>query len=105
MNTPFAAAFAADDLPTLAQRCLAQLPSTDNDATLGILYVSEPAAPALPRLVRDLAAGTGIASWVGGVGLGICGGGEEVYDRPAAPVMIRPLPPDNLRPFGADHHP
>jgi small ligand-binding sensory domain FIST len=105
MNTPFAAAFAADDMPTLAQRCLAQLPSTDNDATLGILYVSEPAAPALPQLVRDLAAGTGIASWVGGVGLGICGGGEEVYDRPAAAVMIAPLPRDSFRLFGATDDP
>src|SRR5437763_13745220 len=91
MTTPFAAAFAAGDRATLAQRCLAQLPSTDKDATLGILYVSEPAAPALPQLVRDLAAGTGIASWVGGVGLGICGDGEEVYDRPAAAVMIAQL--------------
>src|SRR5207248_1225476 len=105
MNTPFAAAFATDDMPTLAQRCLAQLPSTDNDATLGILYVSEPAAPALPRLVRDLAAGTGIASWVGGVGLGICGGGEEVYDRPAAAVMIAPLPRDSFRLFAATDDP
>src|SRR5207237_1604877 len=63
MTTPFAAAFAVGDIATLAQRCLAQLPSAGGDATLGILYVSEPAAPALPQLVRDLAAGTGITSW------------------------------------------
>jgi small ligand-binding sensory domain FIST len=105
MNTPFAAAFAAGDTATLAQRCLAQLPRTDTDATLGILYVSEPAAPALPQLVRDLAAGTGIASWVGGVGLGICGGGEEVYDRPAAAVMTAPLPRDSFRLFAATDDP
>ena len=105
MNTPFAAAFAAGDMPTLAQRCLAQLPSTDNDATLGILYVSEPAAPVLPQLVRDLAAGTGVSSWVGGVGLGICAGGEEIYDRPAAAVMIAPLPVDSFRLFGATDDP
>jgi len=105
MSTPFAAAFAAGDTATLAQRCLAQLPRTDTDATLGILYVSEPAAPALPQLVRDLAAGTGIAAWVGGVGLGICGGGEEVYDQPAAAVMVAPLPPDSFRLFGATDDP
>jgi small ligand-binding sensory domain FIST len=105
MTTPFAAAFAAGDTATLAQRCLAQLPSADQDATLGILYVSEPAAPALPQLVRDLAAGTGIASWVGGVGLGICGAGEEIYDRPAAAVMIAPLPPDSFRLFAATDDP
>jgi len=105
MSTPFAAAFAAGDPATLAQRCLAQLPRTDKDATLGIFYVSEPAAPALPQLVRDLAAGTGIASWVGGVGLGICGGGEEVYDQPAAAVMVAPLPPDSFRLFAATDDP
>ena len=105
MSTPFAAAFAAGDTATLAQRCLAQLPGADKPAALGILYVSEPAAPALPQLVRDLSAGTGVAAWVGGVGLGICGGGEEVYDQPAAAVMMAPLPPDSFRLFAATDDP
>jgi small ligand-binding sensory domain FIST len=105
MSTPFAAALAVGDMATLARDCLAQLPRTEKDATLGILYVSEPAAPALPQLVRDLAAGTGVASWVGGVGLGICAGGEEIYDRPAAAVMIAPLPVDSFRLFGATDDP
>jgi small ligand-binding sensory domain FIST len=105
MSTPFAAALAVGDMATLARNCLAQLPPAEKDATLGILYVSEPAAPALPQLVRDLAAGTGVASWVGGVGLGICASGEEVYDRPAAAVMIAPLPPDSFRLFGATDDP
>jgi small ligand-binding sensory domain FIST len=105
MSTPFAAALAVGDMATLARNCLAQLPPAEKDATLGILYVSEPAAPALPQLVRDLAAGTGVSSWVGGVGLGICAGGEEVYDRPAAAVMIAPLPVDSFRLFGATDDP
>jgi small ligand-binding sensory domain FIST len=105
MTTPFAAAFAVGDAATLAQRCLAQLPNQRDDATLGILYVSEPAAPALPQLVRDLAIGTGITSWVGGVGLGVCAAAQEVYDRPAAAVMIAPLPPDSFRLFAATDDP
>ena len=105
MSTPFAAALAVGDMATLARDCLAQLPRTEKDATLGILYVSEPAAPVLPQLVRDLAAGTGISSWVGGVGLGICGGGEEIYDEPAAAVMIAPLPSDSFRLFAATDDP
>jgi len=105
MSTPFAAALAAGDMASLARDCLAQLPRTEKDATLGILYVSEPAAPVLPQLVRDLAAGTGINSWVGGVGLGICAGGEEIYDRPAAAVMIAPLPSDSFRLFAATDDP
>jgi small ligand-binding sensory domain FIST len=105
MTTPFAAALATDDAATLAERCLAQLPRERGDATLGILYVSEPAAPALPQLVHDLAAATGIESWVGGVGLGICAAGQEVYERPAAAVMLAPLPPDTFRLFAATDDP
>ena len=104
MSTPFAAAFAEGDPATLAARLLAQL-SAGQESNLGILYVSEPAAPALPQLVRDLVAGTGINSWVGGVGLGICAAGEEVYDRPAAAVMIAPLPKDSFRLFAATDDP
>jgi hypothetical protein len=40
MTTPFAAALAVGNADTLAQRCLAQLPSEPGEATLGILYVS-----------------------------------------------------------------
>ncbi|TMK33064.1 MAG: histidine kinase [Alphaproteobacteria bacterium] len=105
MTTPFAAAFAVGDAATLAERCLAQLPIADGQATLGILYVTEPAAPVLPVMLRDLAAGTGIESWVGGVGLGICAAGQEVYDRPAAAVMLAPLPPDSFRLFAATADP
>jgi small ligand-binding sensory domain FIST len=67
--------------------------------------VTEPAASVLPLLVRDLAAGTGVESWVGGVGLGICAAGQEVYDRPAAAVMLAPLPPDSFRLFAATADP
>ena len=84
-------AFAAGDAATLGARLLAQLPR-DRGATLGILYVSEPAAAVLPALVDELAAGTGIAHWTGGVGLGVCGAGEEVYDRPAAAVLTAAVP-------------
>ena len=107
MSAGFGAAFA--DAPTggaegRAEACLAQLPKGDG-ANLGIVYVSEPAASVLPQLVRRLAAETGIASWVGGVGLGICGAGGEVYDRPAATVMTATLPPDSFRVFAPTDDP
>ena len=68
MTNTFAAAFADGDPASFVRECLAQLPGPDAGATLGIIYISEPAAPMLGSLVRELAAGTGIASWVGGVG-------------------------------------
>jgi len=102
----YAAAFAAGDAASLGARLLAQLPkgaAGGQQATLGILYVSEPAAQALPELVDELAAGTGIAQWTGGVGLGVCGAGEEVYDRPAAAMLTAALPEDAFRMgFGAE---
>jgi len=98
MTAGFATAFAAGDAATLGSRLLAQL-SPEAEATLGIIYVSEPAADVLPRLVDELAAGTGIAQWTGGVGLGVCAGGEEVYDRPAAAVLTAAVPEDAFRIF------
>ncbi len=104
MTAGFAAAFAEGEPESLAASCLAQLPA-GGDATLGVVYVSEPAAPALPQLVRELAAGTGIAAWVGGVGLGICAPGQEVYDRPAAAVLTAALRADSFRVFAATDDP
>jgi small ligand-binding sensory domain FIST len=103
-GAPWAAAFAEGDPSTLSTRCLEQLGDTAG-ATLGILYVTEPTALVLPLIARELAAATGISSWVGGVGLGVSAAGQEVYENPAAVVMTAPLPPDRFRLFGATDDP
>ena len=74
-------------------------------ATLGVLYVSEPAGSAFPQLVRELTEATGTAAWVGGVGLGVCTAGSEVHDRPAAALLLADLPQDGFRLFGATSDP
>lgn len=104
MSAQFAAALAAGDPASLASRCIAGLPVVEG-ATLGILYTTEPAAPVLPEIARTLAAHTGICSWVGGVGLGVCSAAAEVFDEPAAVVMTAALPPDDFRIFGATGDP
>jgi small ligand-binding sensory domain FIST len=105
MTHSFAMAFADGEPASFVRQCLAQLPGPDAGATLGIIYINEPAAPMLGSLVRELAAGTGIASWVGGVGLGVCAAGQEVYDRPAVAVMTAAVPSDSFRLFGATDDP
>ncbi len=105
MTNSFAAAFADGEPASFVRQCLAQLPGPDEGGTLGIIYISEPAAPMLGSLVRELAAGTGIGSWVGGVGLGVCAVGQEVYDRPAVAVMTAAVPRDSFRLFGATDDP
>src|SRR3954466_4230623 len=104
MTAGFAAAFAEGDIGTLAERLRHQLPEGQR-ATLGVLYVSEPAGSALPQLVRELTETTGTASWVGGVGLGVCAAGNEVHDRPAAALLLADLPSDGFRVFGATADP
>lgn len=104
MSPPFAAAVAAGDPASLAERCIAQIPA-DAGANLGILYLTEPAAPAMPGLVRALAQHTGIRSWVGGVGLGVCSAKDEIFDQPAAVAMTAALPPESFRVFAATGDP
>lgn len=105
MSTPhFAAGFAEGDPRTLAARLLAQLPQ-GQEANLGILYVSEPTAPAVAELLRELTAGTGVTAWVGGVGLGICAPGHEAHEVPAAAVITATLPPEGFRLFAATDDP
>jgi small ligand-binding sensory domain FIST len=96
MSARFAATVAAGDPASLAERCIAGIPSVD-EANLGILYVTEPAARVLPEIVRALTDHTGVSSWVGGVGLGVCSGGGEVFEQPAAVAMTAALPPDSFR--------
>ena len=96
MNARFAATVAVGDPASLAEQCIAGIPAVDA-ANLGILYVTEPAAPVLPQLVRALTGHTGISSWVGGVGLGVCSGSDEIFDQAAAVVMSAALPPDSFR--------
>ena len=104
MSAGFTAAFAAGDPATLGARLLDQLPR-EAEATLGIIYVSEPAAQVLPKLVDELAAGTGIDYWTGGVGLGVCAAEEEVYDQPAAAVLTAAVAEDSFRIFASTGDP
>ncbi|HEX4617974.1 MAG TPA: FIST C-terminal domain-containing protein [Stellaceae bacterium] len=104
MSAQFAAALATGDPVSLIARCVAGIPVIKG-ANLGILYLSEPAAPAFPQLVRALTERTGIRSWVGGVGLGVCSAEDEIFDEPAAVTMTAVLPPDRFRVFSATDDP
>jgi small ligand-binding sensory domain FIST len=104
VSAQFAAAAAAGEPESLAAQCIAGLSPVDG-ATLGILYTTEPAAAALPELVRALAEHTGIRSWVGGVGLGVCSATTEIFDQPAVVVMTAALRPEDFRVFAATADP
>jgi small ligand-binding sensory domain FIST len=103
VSAGFAAAAASGPPHELAERCLAGLAPVAG-ANLGMVYVTEPAAGALPDIVRALSDSTGIGSWVGGVGLGICAA-SEVFEEPAAAMIAATLPEDKFRVFAATADP
>lgn len=93
-----------EDWQTIADQCLQGLDTGPTPASLGLLYVTEPLAPYLGNLLDYLRRMTGVNDWVGTVGGGICTTGREIYDEPAASIMLATLPDDCFRliPSGID---
>jgi small ligand-binding sensory domain FIST len=104
VSARFAAATATGEPTGLASRCLAALTPIDQ-ANFGIVYVTEPVATALPAMLREFSARTGVKSWVGGVGLGVCSAESEIFEEPAAVVITAALPDDSFRIFGPTKDP
>jgi len=86
---------AHDDWNQAVQECCAALSKTSTTgssrATLGLIYVTDYLADDLKNILRHLTDQTGISQWVGTVGMGICAGGTELFDRPAMAVMTLSL--------------
>ena len=99
MNSPtFKAACATGEKwQPIIDQCLADLGTEPSSANLGLLYLTESLAPYLDNLVEHLREKTGIYDWVGTVGSGICYSSLEVYDEPAAAIMLATLPADSYR--------
>lgn len=99
MNAFRAAHVRAGDWTEAAERCLAELEPVPDDVNLGFAYVTDPLAADLGALLELLRARTGIAHWVGTVGIGVCATGTEYYEEPALAVMLAALPDGEFRVF------
>ncbi|WP_029010823.1 FIST signal transduction protein [Azospirillum halopraeferens] len=95
----FRSAAAADaDWARAAGVCVDRLGDV-RGCTLGFLYVSDALAERATAIVTFLRSVTGIRDWVGTVGIGVMGGGEEFFDTPAVAVMVTDLPAERFRLF------
>lgn len=90
------------DWRAIADSCLRQVGVPPAGSTLGFVYLTD-------RLVRDATAildylrgRTGVAHWVGCVGIGICATGQEYYDEAAMAVMLGEFPAESFRVFAMD---
>lgn len=86
-----------DNWETIADQCIAELCSEPVKASLGFLYVTDVLARDLDSFLRRLREATGVHGWVGTVGIGICCTGREIYEEPAAAIMLADLPEDSYR--------
>jgi len=89
----------ADDWAHVAQACVEQLVPLPAGANLGFVYATDVLADDLSSVLTYLRQRTRIQDWVGSVGVGICGGDAESFDRPALAVMVGGLPEDAFRVF------
>lgn len=85
------------DWHAVADQCLKDLGTAPASANFGFLYITDPLAPYLNNLLEELRTHTGIKDWIGTVGAGICYTGLEIYDEPAAAIMLATLPDDSYR--------
>jgi small ligand-binding sensory domain FIST len=82
---------AADsDWKTAVDKALAGIGRGGN---LGFVYVTEAMVPYASEILAMARGHTGVADWVGTVGIGICATGAEYLDEPAVAFMTCPLPP------------
>lgn len=66
---------------------------------LGFVYVTDAFADSLDDIAVFLKQTTGVPQWVGTVGMGICGAGQEYFDQPAMSVLVAPIPESAFRVF------
>ncbi|HEV2673608.1 MAG TPA: FIST N-terminal domain-containing protein [Aliidongia sp.] len=91
-----------EDWQVLYGDCLAQITPLPADANFGLLYVTDLLAGELPGILDRLKRDTGIAVWVGAVGIGICATGVEYMDEPALAFLVGALPAGSFRLFALD---
>lgn len=91
---------AAPDAGAAVAECARQLGGDAGGANLGFLYASDAFADRLDTVLDQLRAATGVASWVGSVGTGVCASGREYHEVPALCLMLARLPEDSFRVFG-----
>ncbi len=93
------------DWETAAEQCLQQIGYIPAEANLAFVYCTDGYAEQLQDILNHLREETGIAHWVGTVGIGICASGKEYYETGAMAVMITGFPEDSFRilPIIQDH--
>ena len=94
----FRLAHAADgDWRALVEDCIEQLADVPSAANLGFVYVTDALDESFEPIAQRLREATGVDDWVGTIGVGVCVGGREYFDRPAIVALVGTVPADDYR--------
>lgn len=88
-----------------AKDALRQIGPVAPGANLGFLYVSDRLGGAAREILDHVKQATGIADWVGSVGVGVLATGTEYFDEPALAVMLAALPAGEFSVFSGRSRP
>ena len=83
-----------------ASSCADALLPLPDGASLGFLYATEALADDLGSILTFLRERTRVEHWVGSVGLGVCGAGQEYFQVPAVSALVTCWPDSAFRVFG-----
>jgi len=96
--SPFRAAHASGETwRECVARCAGRLGRPGGG--LGFVYFTDALLPHAAPIVESLRESTGVAEWVGTVGIGIIASGTEYLDQPALATMVAELPGDRYSVF------
>jgi small ligand-binding sensory domain FIST len=87
------------DWAEIARDCARQLDPLPEGANLGFIYVTDHLADDLASILTFLRQTSGIEDWAGTIGLGVCAGGQEYHDEPAAVALVGAFPEDSFKVF------
>jgi len=76
--------------------CARQCSSAPEEANFGFIYASDAMSANFAELLKQCKAASGIEHWVGSIGLGIISTDQEIYDRPAASIMLANFADDDF---------
>lgn len=85
------------DWQAAARECIERMQPIPKEARLGFIYATDAHAGHYAELIDWVRARTGIAHWVGTVGVGIVATGQEFLDRPALAMMLAEIAEDDFR--------
>ncbi|MGZ8210024.1 MAG: FIST signal transduction protein [Burkholderiales bacterium] len=85
------------DWRAAAASCAAGLEGANGN--LGFLYATDTIADHLSEILSLCRKATGVAHWVGTVGVGVCAMGREYLDQPAVAAMVGEFEPGSFKVF------